>query len=624
MPSKTDFLPLEFNLPSEDARQLRDRLNALRCRGDFGTVRQLVRQTAQSRLSPGYDPTRDEVLLELHCIASSAYDHQGDHEKARQLISPWAAKLEIELILFIRRSVTVPPAEARLWYARSWLFQRHGVSFYRAGEYKLGSEYLNISRDLNRIVFDSYGGLLPNAEKRIWAELDRDDVTFLPQVSCLVLWASTQYWIGCLHTYQNEFQQAEADFADGMHLLQTVVRRLSKPVLQRDNATDASNSERELLKQASLYLTARILMGIGLVKFFKGAYRDANSDLLAARILFAEHSIDEIRQRRTDLLLVSVRRHQARADKEKLTLLLEVYLKPIRDDFASPPTEHKRYWVRTQVTIGRLLMDLAEMHLSPQKKQEDFERASGYLEEVEGILTEIAPDPSSNTYTPDRLQAEQLKIRLLRNRQKLWDLARIGADHDYLGEAIERGKATCDQLSTQQHPMLYTDILIALGHALFQRSKRAGGGATADLNAARDCFLKVRQNASSNDRVAAMCDLHLARIYHFLKEKAASEGMMRSWERREHVIEDPNHLDFAKEVWGLISREDTITFDIKDAPAINVYDHMEGELRKFLILRTTADLSDTAAAARLGISRQTLYKWREELQLSSKALATLD
>lgn len=560
-------------------------LYPLRCRGAFAEIAaQIFGPLLAETESNQYNPTRDEVLLELHSIASATLDNLGRYEEARKFVSRWASDTEWEVSSFLRSpnresGDDIPVEQRALLSAQSLLLQRCGVAEYRACRYDHARGYLKSALELSewlisRMPKDSAPNLL------------------LPPAGLV---ATNAYWLGCVELYQNRFFKAEEKFVMGLSVLTKAVQSRESASSQRITEEEAAN--RLASKQLAVYVTARLLLGLGLLNFHRGRLTDAKSNLLTANMLLYRDSSDQLRLLRSRLLLLSVDRINAR---DEATLKeIEKSVQELANEFQR--LGHLRYFCRAQWTLGLVLVDLANLCVQPEQAAE----RAGYLSDALQIAER---DRLASDSVTDQLQMDILKLRILR---KL----------DQTTEAIKWGEFVIDRRTTKDQVFLHVESLMALAHVYYRNYELY-----ADLNSltsARSLVLKAQEEATveGNYRAQALCTLHLARIADKMGDHLQALHLFGEWRHIEQLVEHDWIKYFAFKVKSEIESSNSVTFTIESES--DLYKQLNRKLRQFLINNFANEKNDSAAATKIGVSRQTLAEWRKDLAASQDSPAGL-
>jgi tetratricopeptide (TPR) repeat protein len=602
----------EFDL-SIDFNDLIKKLRAHHFSGEFSQARGRIegslikiesthgqgQENVESSLKP-YNPVLDVALAELHVIASATYDRLGEYTIAGNFVIRWASEVQLRVMELSRtrseagsssetknplgkgQPVASPQATADgqwFWYVRILFLQQCGISMYRMSRFEMARGYLRDALFLSQFLLeDLRNGLHP--------PLKLEEVITAYSNSC--------YWLGCVETYANEFQQAEEYFTNG---LKAIASHLEGA--HRGDRPDSEDDKED--KARCSRATARLLLGLGLLRFHMGALAHARSDLLSAKVLFLTDPGEISRRLRADLLLLSVDRVESSDDQEKLMAILDELL-DLQEKFSAAGTRHDRYRSRTRWTIGLIKLDLADLYWRPgdlPKHETEKERAALLADALK-----IATEENSRAYgsQSDQLQFEILKIRTYRRLQQF-------------KTAIDLGTVLINAQETRNHPLLHTEILISTGHACFnlwQAEKRR-----EFLFQAQSLITEAAERSLKNPRAQAVCRLHLARIASALGQTSLAEKEFERWTYIASVIDKVKWIElFAKRVREQLDAGagDAFVVRMSELPETRAYDEMMRRLKRFLLDRVVADNKKEVGAYVLGVSRQTLHSWEQELE----------
>ena len=538
-----------------------------------------------------YDPTRDALLLELHCLAFSAFDYLGEHDQARRFIDKWAIAVQFEAAVLFQEAENSGHAEWAIPKSKvppflrqkAWLLQQAGIAEYRISRFDGARSFLRDAMQLCRFLLnDEPNGLLKTA------------------TAVRVMMSACCYWLGCIETYANKFPDAERYFLEGLQL---------EAEIPGTGADDDSQDE-DLLHFAK-YNTGRLLLGLGLYRFHVGALDQARSSLLAARILLERDSRDRARQLRAELLLLSTERMEYTGDAEQKDKLekLAAKLETLAQKFNREEVMYGRYFCRTRWTIGLVKLDLADLYRRTSDPLGGDAAESERTSALKAALR-IADEQRSRAYgsMSDQLQLDILKLRVLRRLKQL-------------DEAIKWGTSLRNSPKNRDHVLLYTEVLFALGHAYYERWREKKSD--PDLTEAKKLFIEAGEVGRENPRAQAVCSLHLARIAQAQGLYGVAESEFDKWLRLSEVVKLRWIVKFGERVTAELFSGDVLMFSAAKLPERDVYDYCESKIRGFLLERIaprTMPVED--ALQKLGIARQTLYKWREEQRGKAQAAAT--
>ena len=560
------------NQESANRRELLELRNGLSDRNMVGGFTPEDPITVRKKLSKAENQmdmelTEDALLLELHALAAAVHDQAGEYDTVRVFLDRWAHVIQSEVAGFLQK-------ETRMEFPRHPAEKAHfllqaGIAEYRTSTFDTARVYLEGANGL-------YGELLKKTGLVLQQKLA---ITNMLALCC--------YWFGCVETYANKFDDAEKYFVKGLRL-----------------AADVSSAVLPDLKQANFakYNTGRLLLGLGLLHYHKGSLVPANASLLAAKIFLQEDSQDRPRQLRADMLLFSVQRMEYAGDPDKepqFRNLIEK-LKVLANELEGI---HPRYFLRAQSTIARVQVDLADLYKAraEQPRMDESKRAIALRQNEEALKAarKIFEEQRIQAYASvnDKLQLDVVKIRTLR---------RLG-EYD---EAIACGLTTVKWPKTRDHSLIYTEILFALGHAYYDRWKKAAN--RDDLENAQKYITLAGEAGEENPRAKAVCCLHLARIAHAQGFKGEMQKQLNEWEKVSQVIKLEWIKRLAEKVQKGIRSDDSIVFSLEDLPDKNIYDIFEARLKEFLLTRVVSDMPIEDAINKLGISKQTYYNWKEK------------
>lgn len=560
----------------------------------------LIKENLAKEPSKNYRPMDDIVLLELHAVAAAVYDDLEEYDAAQNFVFRWASKVQFQVVE-LRNKIDSNASNQQMkghqdfhgtemiseggafWHVRGIFLEQCGVAMYRMSKFDAAREYLKDSCWLSSRL------LKYNVHQKC------DPRRIISLQEAVSAYASNSYWLGCAETYANDFDSAEGRFLSG---LQEVSERLEVEGHGKDD-------------QFHLHCTRAIghlLLGLGLLRFHKGVLTPARSDLLASKIMFAGDPGEYFRRLRADLLLLSVERSESGESESKLREILKK-LRDLAKKFegkdpgsAATVRRHQRYYARTQWTIGKTLLDLADIY---RRSSDQVEKASAEAEKERIALLESALEiAESETYRSYGSQSDQLQLDLLRIRV----LRRLGR----FEKAAAWGRFVIERPGTIDHPLLNIEILIALGHVCYNLWK---------IEKDSDCLLEAKQliskAAESSVRIPklyALAKLHLARIAKAQGEEKLALKEYENWTQLAGVLANVKPVElFSKVVADELQGKGADSLVFKGAPEVDAYPAMVRRLKQYLMDCVEMDNKE-AAAAKLGVSRQTLHAWARELQ----------
>ncbi|HZI58076.1 MAG TPA: hypothetical protein VFF39_14940 [Verrucomicrobiae bacterium] len=558
----------------QEMQELRNDLGAKNAIGGFT---QEDVKAVQEKLSKQENRTEknildDALLLELHALAAAAHDQVGEYDGAHSFLDRWASEIRFEVASFLRKVKETAVEFPRHAGEKAHFLLQAGVAEYRLSKFDAARANLDDAKGL-------YGELLK-----------RPDVSRQHKLAITNMFALCCYWFGCVETYANQFDDAEKHFVEGLSLVANACSEISLDARQASFAK---------------YNTGRLLLGLGLLHYHKGALDLARANLLAAKVFLQRDSQDRARQLRVDLLLLSVERTEyvGAPDKEgefrELIEKLEAMAKELEG-------LHGRYFLRVQSTIARVQVDLADLYKErtqqPGVAMEESRKAAALRQAEEALQAarNIVEEQRSRAYASenDKLQLDVIRIRTLR---------RMG-EYD---EAIHWGENVIRQPETRDHSLLHTEILFALGHAYYDRWKKAVS--KADLENAEKYISRAGEAGKENPRAKAVCCLHLARIAHARGFHSEIQKQLNEWEKISQVIQLDWIRRFADKVQKEIRSDDSIVFSLQGLPSEKIYPIFEAKLKEFLLTRVISNnMPVEDAIKRLGISKQTYYNWKEQ------------
>jgi tetratricopeptide (TPR) repeat protein len=556
-------------------RELRNEFYQKYLEGDFkaNEARDIREVLAARAKTLDYKPLGDATLLSLHCLAAAALDQVGKYDEARFFLDRWASAVQSEVASWLRKNRLATPApDAFPAQAgeKAWLLQEAGIAEYRVSRFETAETYLQDAAALYSKLMDA--GIVAPGEATSPARM----------------LSLCRYWLGCVNTYASRFPDAEGHFLEGLRL----EAGASTGQLKHGRA-DAKGS------RFGKYTTGRLLMGLGLLRFHMGALDQAESNLLAAKVLLNSDSRDRARQLRVELLLLSVKRTQLMGSKEKDKKKdFEDIIEALSRLAKELEHTHDRYFWRTQWTIGLAQVDLADYYRATSDPVGTPGEEEARTRALQAAL-EIANAQRARAHgsLSDQLQLDILKMR---------DLRRLG---DFEG-AIDVGRNIIHRPEHLGHVLLHTETLFALGHAYYDRGK--ANESVEDLSEAKNFIIQAGDVGRENPRAQAVCSLHLARIAHKLGLRSEAEEQFNRWEGWSKIVKLEWIERFARKVKAEISSHEMLVFSPSKLPDAGVYDSLELQLRQFLLDQVVDKASSIEAAAnRLGVSRQTIYNWRK-------------
>jgi tetratricopeptide (TPR) repeat protein len=606
---------------------LRGRLWRKRCDGNFEETIGPINRHRARQLQPGYDPVSNDLLLELHCAAASAFDHVDKPEQVQEFIGPWASRVHYLVQTKLkeldentggvadehRRSV-LPDLmnQEHLWGMRSWLVQRMGVQQYRLRNYDQAYLYLNDALRLSQSL-SQYWDLHRELEGATPGEPQR-----LKHLRRISVHASNRYWRGMVQMYRNQFDSAEMDFLAGLEIMAGSLARMDTVRAKPTVTLKANHGDEGLfVVRFARYITARILMGLGLLRFYRGELRDAKSTLLTALIMLSRDSLDEVRKQRCLSLLLSVQRMELDENDplwqqrgNEIISALQQVAEGLRN------RNHVNY-LRARRTEALVRLRLADLHM----RKTECPGSMAHVKDHLANALQIARDNSrmASRDSKELLQSEHVKLRVFIRQQRL-GLDSFGDMPDQ--DPIELGDYLLKHPAMSGHPLIRTATLVTVGQALLERYKFGVAKNLKDLTRAESLLLQARQLSPHNMQTRLLCSLQMVRIAALRGDTDTAICELQKWE-----IPSQESTPWIRAIRNEAEAEiksqgaGRLILEKEHLKGHGVYPTIDRKVREFLHKHVAAEgVPRTQMAKRLGISRQSLYAWEEEfaqvLQLS--------
>ena len=508
--------------------------------------------------------------LKLHSVIAFIDDSLGDYDAAERWVTFHGPQVMTRLMESLE-SITTADGRVRderrdLLFARTWFVLRYAVSRYRRSKFTESRDALALCAECSGLLVDmDYG-----QENAVRTAVDG-----------VLMLASVCYWKSCGLVYTTSLEEAEKGFMEALRLISE----------RAHDRTSRDWSDAEAVHAD--YISGKILLGLGLVKFRQGALASAKSHLLAARSLLRRAPDDEIRLNRAKLLLLSVERILVHSQGDPLFAVIKE-LEKLK--FPS----HKTYQCRTLLTLANAYVSLsdAKWDLPELGKEACLAKAKA--------LTEEAKELCDETKLTDYLECRMLVSRILRKQGNRREAATIA-------------RSTLDDFKTkhewEQHPFHHTQALMTDGHAWYKLGKDSQK--REDLDKAADSFSKAIGLSHGSALLQGRCHLYLARVYHELRQPREAWDHYQMWEKIENLVESGAVGELATrvrqelEVGMLVIRGEQV-------PDKDAYYACELRLRDFLLNHVLKGLSDTAKEKRLGKTRGTITKWEHEVALGQR------
>jgi len=546
---------------------LRDRLWRYRSTGNFeGTIPEIHRYLSDVRQS-SYDPVTNEVLLELHCAAASAFDQVDDQRQVQAFLEPFSAALYyiVQTILNDHRASGLSTAttldlqaHSHLWWLRTWLVQRLGVQQYRLGNY-----------------------------------------------------SSNRYWRGIALLHHGRFADAQADFVESLQIMADKHAELERGIKTADAKRGAYLDRRDsYVLQYARYVTSRTLMGLGLLKLHCGELTEARTNLSTVQIMLARDSNDDLRRQRCQSLLLSVQ--QVALDNsqpdwasrgKEIILSLRLVAKALRK-------RHLVNFLRARETEALVHIRLADLYFEKMGQGGPDDPVRLNLQAALAIAEDNAGFSVGNVR--ELLQSRLLKLRVVSRQARL---AWAGKGSPPGDDPIELGNILLSQRAISGFPLILADTKIALGNAYARRYRFGNSRNLPDLAIAEKLLLEARDMAGHNLQTLVLCSLYLARILVWRGNFDKAQFELERWgltaERGSpwvRALRDEVQLELRALSTG------KLVIDDSKLTGTGIYTAIHRDLRRFLLKQMPDGLSHKEIATKLGVSRQTVYTWQNELR----------
>jgi len=362
--------------------------------------------------------------------------------------------------------------------------------------------------------------------------------------------------------------------------------------------------------QYARYVTSRTLMGLGLLKLHCGELTEARTNLSTVQIMLARDSNDDLRRQRCQSLLLSVQ--QVALDNsqpdwasrgKEIILSLRLVAKALRK-------RHLVNFLRARETEALVHIRLADLYFEKMGQGGPDDPVRLNLQAALAIAEDNAGFSVGNVR--ELLQSRLLKLRVVSRQARL---AWAGKGSPPGDDPIELGNILLSQRAISGFPLILADTKIALGNAYARRYRFGNSRNLPDLAIAEKLLLEARDMAGHNLQTLVLCSLYLARILVWRGNFDKAQFELERWgltaERGSpwvRALRDEVQLELRALSTG------KLVIDDSKLTGTGIYTAIHRDLRRFLLKQMPDGLSHKEIATKLGVSRQTVYTWQNELR----------
>lgn len=384
--------------------------------------------------------------------------------------------------------------------------------------------------------------------------------------------ARLHYVSGHVHRQLNEFDKANEEFEHALTFTEQRVR--------------GGSPDGEALRHAT-WTTARCLaFGLGWIAYKRGQLLTAESLVHAGGTLFSVVGND-VHKAYSQLLLCAIRRARVGRDEDQLKDLSSS-LRRVHQFFER--VGHASYQ-------GRAALELALVELN-----------LGNYSVANRHLTEYGRLASGGGCRHALLKAMVIKSRLLR----------LGG---HLPEALDVAARANSGAALANERLIQVEALVSICEIETEASKIRDQSAPSRLDKAREAIEEAERLSSGNAKLSAVCFLQKARIMLLSGDNSGAQQELGRYGEIEPLVEAGLIRELASSIRADLRHQDLV---IAVSGADNLdYAYWSRQLREYLLHRARncdGGLTASAAAEKLGISRQTLYEWMRA-EKSSKRMS---
>jgi tetratricopeptide (TPR) repeat protein len=396
---------------------------------------------------------------------------------------------------------------------------------------------------------------------------------------CFGTLARVNYLLGRIYRQRvGDYEKAKRFFTASIEYSYQALEKRTKGL---EGDSDRYKQEQAL---AAYRIAKSLALGLGWIYYTQGFLRQALPVILTARALLLPTQ-DRLHKAYVELLYGCVQRSAAGYDQHKLADAKRTLWKAYRVFSCSSHLAYK----------ARAAYQLALVSLYSGK----YNRALAFVRRLKAYSVSAADDRW-------RCNALIIESRILRRKangaEDVLKRARDIASEAFRG--AERGGLVLCQ----------TDALLARGEALLDLK---------EVKSARGDFSRaLEMGGAENPKMYGICRLHLAKTYVADRNLHMAEKHFDEWKRVEKQVENQLAHDCARIVQEQLA-ELTEDFVISSAAQDLKYENHLKNLQAFLETRAKQKSGgDESVAEILGVSRQTLYNWRNSRNGAAAAQPT--
>jgi tetratricopeptide (TPR) repeat protein len=483
-------------------------------------------------------------------MSSELLDYLGKFSESLDRIAKLAEHVIPQLQELQRGGMGGPRTmeERRRLKAQVWVLFHRGMNHYRRQEYDRARQFFTLGIDLCRR----------------W--LDR-----APDYSCRGTLARLHYGLGLVDREQHAYRQAQDHFLAS-------VSWAWPTVLEASVRTGAQEQSR----WTDIAVARAVALGLAYIHHDLGQPVLALPLLLQARISLARVE-DRLLARMVDVIYYNTIRSAYGDDPARLDEAIEG-LRSCYEEFSA--RKHDLYAMRSAHSLSLALLqrvpDRSFVHLNTR----DLDQAEGYCDDAEARSFAL----------------DDAKIRLL----LLVCRSRIERKRGHFAKAEERAREAMDR-GADQYPLIRVRALTARAEALMQLGRYD--------EALQDLVQCDRDDADIfNPRLRAVAVLRQAEIYVAMNESKLADEAMERYRRISQGVANAQTRALEHLVrTGLKRVKENQDFVLRLADDYLRPEQTEQEFHRFLVKWAKArSKTDTEAALKLGISRQTLFTWAKD------------
>jgi tetratricopeptide (TPR) repeat protein len=516
---------------------------------NFEKALQLVLRARQSNIALVFPETDEMAALSARGIVSELFDYAGDYEWAREVIADDGKRCEEYLVNLVRSPRGAPRGTdidpRRSLKRRVWTVLHWGVTFYRRGQFLEARRRFQLCR---KVVEDFVS------------------ISSYPANGTL---ARIHYVLALVDREQCNYVNAHRHFTESMNYAWQTLETSGADV-----RTPEDTRRRSAMTQFNI---ARCLgLGLGFVHYAEGNLDLAAPVLLGAKALLALQNESLIRSY-VEVVYACVRRSRDGDDPEALARIissLRTSLKVFRK------YRHAYYSVRAcnQLALAYLQSARNIRGANNRTRAKAVRNAERYLAQVARLSGQLG-DPRFECYS-----------RIVRCWLRLLEGKAVEAE-DIARSALEDG---------HDYPLCLIDGLIARGEARLAIGK---------IPAAIKNFEDALAAGGDTPRTRATCLLLLTKAHARHNDRRKARQYYDEWTRRQPAVTTAFHRKLESEAQAALNEKSDdylVRYNDEDADPRQ----LENKLHKFLANRAKEkSKTDMEAAERLGISKQTYYKW---------------